>query len=196
MKKVLPVGAVLIPDDAKVVFSGILFDVYQWNQKQYDGSHKIFEMLKREDTIQVVAVKDDKLVLIKDQQPGRPAQIYPPRGRVDKSDASWLDAAKREMKEETGMTFKNWRLVEVAQPAAKIEWFVVTYVATDFEAQKEQHLDVGEQIDIWLETAEKVRELTLGGDYVSYLRPFFARITDLQSLLALPEFSGQIIDRP
>lgn len=195
MKKVLPIGAVLTPDEAQVVFSGILFDVFQWDQKQFDGSHKTFEMLKRKDTIQVVAVKDGKIVLIKDQQPGRPAQIYPPRGRVDKTDASWLDAAKREMREETGMTFRSWSLVEVAQPATKIEWFVATYLAADFISQDDQHLDVGEHIDVWLETVEKVRELTLSGDFVSYLRPFFARITDLKALLALPEFTGKTIDR-
>lgn len=195
MKKLVPKDAILLPENATCVFTGEIFDVYQWPQRIFDGSTETFEMLRRFDTIQVIAVKDGKLVLIKDEQPGRPAQVFPPRGRVDSDDASWLEAAKREMLEETGMTFQNWRLVEVIQPAAKIEWFVATFVATDFLKQDQQKLDGGERITVWLETVEKIRELTLDGTYVSYLRPFFSRVHSLQDVLALPEFAGREVDR-
>jgi len=33
MKKTIPADAVLVPDDAKRVFNGMIFDVYQWPQK-------------------------------------------------------------------------------------------------------------------------------------------------------------------
>ncbi len=36
-----------IPPNAKRVFKGIIFDVYQWQQKMFDGSKETFEMLKR-----------------------------------------------------------------------------------------------------------------------------------------------------
>ncbi len=36
-----------------------------------------------------------------------------PGGRVDAEDESELEAAKRELREETGLVFKNWKLVEV-----------------------------------------------------------------------------------
>jgi len=195
MKKVIPVDAILIPDEGKCVFRGVIYEAYQWSQKMFDGSSETFEMLKRPDTVQIIAVKDNKLVIIKDQQPGRPAQIFPPRGRVDTSDSSWLAAAKRELKEETGMVFRTWRMIEVTQPAAKIEWFVATFLATDLTGQNEQELDAGERINVWLETIEQARELSLNGTYVSYLRPFFARISSMQELLALPEFKGREVDR-
>ena len=195
MQKIIPQDAILIPENADKVFSGQIFDVYQWPQKMFDSSTQTFEMLKRPDTVQTLGVKEGKLVMIKDEQPGRPAQVFPPRGRVDSEDANWLNAAKREMREETGMTFKNWRLIEVLQPAAKIEWFVATFLATDFITQHEQQLDNGEKIEFWLESVEKIRELSLNGTYVSYLRPLFSKVSNLQELLALPEFSGKQIEQ-
>lgn len=196
MKKLIPPDAVLIPDQAQRVFRGQIFDVYQWPQTMFDGSTQQFEMLKRADTIEIIAIKDDKLVLIRDEQPGRPAQIFPPRGRVDPEDASWLETAKRELREETGLTFRNWRLLEVTQPAAKIEWFVAVFLATDLLEAVAPQLDVGgERITVRLETVEAVRELTMKGTYVSYLKPFFSQVRSLTDILALPEFTGREVDR-
>jgi len=39
-----------LTSQAQRVFKGIIFDVYQWKQKMFDGSQGIFEMLKRPDT--------------------------------------------------------------------------------------------------------------------------------------------------
>lgn len=35
-----------LPPQAKKVFTGQIFDVYQWEQEMYDGSFETFEMLK------------------------------------------------------------------------------------------------------------------------------------------------------
>ena len=35
-----------IPENAKRVFKGIIFDVYQWEQELYNGSKAVFEKLK------------------------------------------------------------------------------------------------------------------------------------------------------
>lgn len=56
MKKVIPDNAVLVPDAAQHVFEGMIFDVYQWPQKLFDGSEHTFEMLKRPDTVVVKIV--------------------------------------------------------------------------------------------------------------------------------------------
>ena len=46
-ERTLPAGAHLIPPEAKCVFRGKIFDVYQWPQRLYDGSTATFEMLRR-----------------------------------------------------------------------------------------------------------------------------------------------------
>ncbi len=83
MKKTLPENAILLPDNAKKVFTGHIFDVYQWPQEMFDGSTKTFELLKRPDTVQIIAIDNGELVLVNDEQPGRTPRIHFPGGRVD-----------------------------------------------------------------------------------------------------------------
>lgn len=199
MHKVLPPNAILIQDNAKKVFTGQIFDVYQWPQKMFDGSTKTFELLKRPDTMQVIAVQDGKLVVVEEEQPGRAVQIHLPGGRADDTDPSWLAAAQRELLEETGKTFKAWRLINVQQPIPKAEWFGPIYLATDLAEQVEPTLDEdGEKITVHLKTFEEVRQLIFSGKYqmMSYLIPLFSRLNSLDDLLACPEFQGQEVDRP
>lgn len=56
-ERVLPKGARLIPREAELVFRGEIYKVYQWPQKMPDGSVKTFEMLRRPDTVMVIALE-------------------------------------------------------------------------------------------------------------------------------------------
>jgi len=40
-----PVSSQPIPEDAKKVFKGEIFDVYQWELEGYDGKMRIFEKI-------------------------------------------------------------------------------------------------------------------------------------------------------
>lgn len=148
--KLLPKDAVLIPWDATLVFRGEIFDVYQWPQEMYDGSLEVFEMLRRPDTVQIFAIDDDgSVVTVSEEQPyGKKRPVSLPKGRVDKNDASILDAAKRELAEETGLAFDRWQLVDVIQPENKIEWFVYTFVAWRKSGETAPHHDNGEKITV------------------------------------------------
>ena len=54
-----------IPQQAKKVFKGTIFSVYQWQQKMFDGTFQTFEMLKRAYTIEVIASAGDKIFMIR-----------------------------------------------------------------------------------------------------------------------------------
>ena len=43
-----------IPKNAKCVFTGIVYDVYQWEETNFDGSPATFEAVKRHDSVQVI----------------------------------------------------------------------------------------------------------------------------------------------
>lgn len=150
MKQILPKGARLIPAEAKKVFSGGLFEVYQWQQERFDGSFATFEMLKRPDTVLIVAVDDDENVItLNEQQAGLELVRYSlPGGRVDAEDSSLLEAAKREMREETGLEFAEWTLFDVTQPQHKIEWFVYMFVAEKVSKRGTPSPDPGEKIEV------------------------------------------------
>lgn len=164
MRTILPTEYRLVPENAKCVFTGTIFRVYQWEQELFDGTTTTFEMLKRPDTLQVLAIKDGQLVVLLEQQPSFGKATYGlPGGRHDVESETELQAAQRELLEETGMTFKNWRLIRVDQPHSKIEWFVYLYVATEFLRQTDQHLDAGEKIEIKSMDFEGALELAKSG---------------------------------
>lgn len=196
MKKVIPEDSVLVPDLAERVFKGKIFDVYQWQQTMFDGSSHTFEMLKRTDTVNAICVVDGKILVIDDEQPHLGTRRSFPGGRVDKTDENTLVAIQREIQEETGYSFKNWRLVRVWQPYRKIEWFVHVFLAWDVTGQQEPKLDPGEKITpIQLDFEEVKQEVIKGVGYLGDNIPLFEAVGGLEELLELPEFQGQAVDR-
>ena len=96
-----------IPENAKRVFKGIIFDVYQWEQELYNGSKAVFEKLKRPDTVIILPVlPDGRIILIEEEQPGSDLVIGIPGGRIDEGEEV-LEAVKRELLEETGYEAEN-----------------------------------------------------------------------------------------
>jgi hypothetical protein len=118
-----------IPDYAKRVFKGVIFDVYQWEQEMYDGTKATFEKLKRPDTVVVFPVlPDGRILLTEQEQPGKEPFIGATGGRVDEGEEI-LAAAKRELLEESGYEAEKYTLWHAAQPASKIEWAVYLFIA-------------------------------------------------------------------
>lgn len=196
MKKIIPADAVLIPDQAKLAFEGMIFDVYQWQQELFDGSSHTFEMLKRTDTVTAICLVDDKIVVISDEQPHLGARESFPGGRVDKTDETIQVAAEREIREETGYSFKNWRLIKVWQPYRKIEWFVYVWLAWEVIDQQPPEVDPGEKIVVEkldIETCQQKVSARVG--YLGESADLFAQAKTIEGLLELPEFEGQIVER-
>ncbi len=137
-----------IPPQAKRVFKGEIFDVYQWEQEMFDGSRETFEMLKRANTTQVIAAGDNAIFIAEEQQPQRPAPYFTLfGGRVEDGEEP-LAAAKRELMEEAGMASADWELWRTDEPVGKIEWTVYTYIARGCKIIQAQQLDAGEKIEI------------------------------------------------
>jgi ADP-ribose pyrophosphatase len=195
MKKIIPVDAILVPDMASKVFTGKIFEVYQWPQTMFDGSQHTFEMLKRTDTVTAICVADDKIMVIDDEQPHLGNRTSFPGGRVDDTDESIESAIQREILEETGYSFNNWRLVKVSQPYRKIEWFVYVLLAWDVAATQEPKLDPGEKISVSFKSFDEVKQLvTQRTDYLAESQDLFENINSVDELLNLPEYQGQTIE--
>lgn len=204
MRKYIPGRMKLIPEQATCQFRGELFEVYQWPQELFDGSMATFEMLKREDTVVIIALltpeeqkslgytvddenMEDKIVITYQTQPHQDWFYDYPGGRHDNTEETELEAAQREMREETGMSFKNWKLVAVRQPFTKIDWLVYTFVATGLIRQGAQELDAGEKIEVMAVTFDELREYAQKPN-AKYLMPEFMRgMKSLEELRALPE---------
>lgn len=189
MREYIPKSAKTIPDNAEMVFRGVIFDVYQWPQTMFDGSTETFEMLRRPDTVKIIAIKGDKIIIIKQRQPRKDWFYTYPGGRIDPTDRNELAAAKRELREETGMEFQNYKLIDTTQPFSKIDWLVYTFVATDFIKQGTQKLDAGEDIQILELSFQEFRDYVNDpeADYLRFDFPGFDQIKNIQDFVNLPE---------
>ncbi len=137
-----------LPKNATRVFHGQIFDVFHWPQKQFDGTIQTFERLQRPDTVQILPVSGDKIILQIQQQPDwhKPC-ISLPGGRADTGEDK-LTAAKRELLEETGYTASDWRLWNKNSPYEKIIWTIFTYIARGCERKQDIKPDAGEKITL------------------------------------------------
>lgn len=153
-----------IPKEAKKVFVGKIFDIYQWNQKLYDGSYKVFEKLRRSSSTSIVAISEGKLLVQEQEQPTLPLFISTPGGCVDPGEEP-VDCAKRELLEECGYSSNHWELWFVDNPLQKIDWNIYYYIAIDCRKVKDQELDNGEKISNKLVTINELFELSLRDNF-------------------------------
>jgi ADP-ribose pyrophosphatase len=196
MKKLIPTSSILIPSSAKKVFEGVLFSAYQWDQTMYDGSCQIYEMLKRQDTVAAICIVDNKIIVLNDEQPHSGHHLSFPGGRVEPSDPTIQDAVKREVLEETGYSFRNWKLIKVDQPSIELEWFTYLYVVWDVIEKIAATPDAGEKITLNLMEFNLVKQMALSrGGHISHHGDIFEVLTSLDQVQSIPDYHGQAVDR-
>ena len=152
-----------IPENAKTVFKGEIFEVLQWPQSMFDGTSATFEKLRRPDTAIVIPVLSNRQILIAHQeQPGKPSFMGFLGGRVNQGEDP-LVAAKRELREESGYSSGDWTLLLATQPVSKIDWAIFIFVARNCEKTGDQDLDSGEKIAIQAVNFDQFFEMVTQG---------------------------------
>lgn len=187
MREYLPKNAATIPKDARRVFRGIIYDVYQWEQILFDGSLTTFEMLKRADTVKILAIKNDRLVILEQEQPNHRTFYDIPGGMHEYENESELEAAQRELQEETGLQFKNWKLLSVVQPNPKIEQFVYTFLATDPAESVAKNSDAGEKIRVHFTSLAEAKDI-LASAKARFFPGDLKNIDSIEQLNSLPPY--------
>lgn len=143
-----PKPHISLPENAKRVFKGEIFDVYQWEQKMFDGSSATFERLTRPDTVSVLPIlPDGKILLIDQEQPGTGEYVSCIAGRMEEGEDP-LKSMQRELLEETGYEADEWILWDADQPVHKIDWTCFTFIAKGLRKVSEPNLDPGEKITL------------------------------------------------
>lgn len=144
-----------LPANARRVFKGVIFEVWQWEQKMFDGTIATFEKLWRPSTVEIIATVGDKIIIEEQDQPDRPNNINFPSGRVEDGE-NVLEAAKRELLEETGYQSDNWSLFLKHGMIGKILHDIYYFIAQDCKKIKEPQLDAGEKIKTKLITLDEL----------------------------------------
>lgn len=156
-----------IPDHAKRVFEGIIFDVYHWEQEMFDGTFETFEALKKRDAVFVLSTYDGKIAVNHEQQPARSAFISLPGGLSEKNQPEMLTNAKRELLEESGYESDDWKLWFTIDQFnhPKIDSTIHYFLAKNCKLAVEQKLDPGEKIETKLYTFDEFLELRHRPDF-------------------------------
>lgn len=128
------------------VFSGVLLQVFRDSVRLPDGNTAAREVIRHIGAVCVVALTDDNEVIIEKQfrYPFGRILTEIPAGKLDSSTEDPLDAAKRELKEETGYTADSWDYLGVYYPTvAYTDEIIHIYLARGLHAG-EQKLDEDE----------------------------------------------------
>ncbi len=131
----------------------------------FDGSFATFEKLIRPDTVNVIGIVGNKIIILRQKQPDwKKYKGTLVGGRIDERESP-LRAAKRELLEETGYVSRDWILWKKINPYGKIIWTVHNFIARDCEKIKKPELDAGEEIKLRLASFEELLALTDDPDF-------------------------------
>lgn len=135
-----------IPDGARLTYRGAVFTVYQWDQPLFDGSTAVFERATRPDSVQVLPIKDGKILVAREEQPDTKPFWGLFGGVIDPGEDP-LTAAKRELLEETGLVSDEWELLTTIEFDDKLHWKIPYYVARGCRQADDPHQEPGERIE-------------------------------------------------
>ncbi|MES2135125.1 MAG: NUDIX hydrolase [Patescibacteria group bacterium] len=153
----------LLPENAKRVFEGKIFDVYQWDQKVYDDSIHVYEKASRPDTAVVFPITEDgHILIIEDSQPHRGMVLTAVSGRIEEGENP-EDGAKRELLEETGYEASSWEPFYTTAPVEKLDWMNYVFIAKGCRKVKDAEPDPGEKIVTQLVTFDELISLSAEG---------------------------------
>ena len=151
-----------IPDNARVVFKGVLHEVWQWEQEQFDGSFQTFECVRRRDGLTVLAItKDKKFIINFEEHPGYVEFITFPGGNIEEAQTAIL-GAQRELLEETGYESDNWELWfrnDILNYRC-MEWNNNIFIARGCVKIQEPTVDPGEKIETHFLSFEEFLQIT------------------------------------
>ncbi|WLE95290.1 MAG: NUDIX hydrolase [Candidatus Electrothrix communis] len=160
-----PSPAQPIPKNATSVFKGLIFEVFQWKQLQFDETEVVFEKARRPDTVVILPILDDgRIVLCQQEQSGCKPFISCFGGRVEEGEDA-TNAARRELLEESGYAANELTLWEAHHPITKLEWVVYTFIAKGITTQTKPKVEPGEMISPFFITFDELVELSLDSKF-------------------------------
>jgi len=161
-----PISKKPIPEDATKIFDGVLFEVYQWQQKIFDGTYATFEKVKRiTDSVNILPITIGyKIILTKQEQPGMTPFIGVLGGMIDKGEYP-LQAVERELLEESGYKANRLESLFAMHPMEKVDWVIYTFIARDLKKIAKLNLDNGEKIELIEYTFEEFLELIVQDNF-------------------------------
>ena len=139
--------------DSRILLATPIFNLRADTAARPDGAHEgTYYVLECPAYVNVVALTDDgRIILVRQWRHGtRSVELEIPAGLVEAGE-SGLDAAARELLEETGFSAARWSLIgQVAPNAAMQDNFATTVLAEGCTRVADPTPDAGEDLEIVL----------------------------------------------
>lgn len=124
-----------------------------------------YYVLEYPDWVNVIAItRDGKFIMEKQYRHGMQCMSYElPCGVMEKGETP-LEAAQRELLEETGYGKGTWTpIIDIAQNPGSMSNMTHCFLATDVEPIGEQHLDATEDLAVFFASRAEVMEMLQDG---------------------------------
>ena len=137
--------------DSRLIYSGTLLNVYRDEIELPDGRHAGREYIRHNGAVCIAAMKEDGSIAVERQYryPLHRVVTELPAGKLDTPDEDPLHAAKRELREETGISADKWSYLGAMIPTCAYSTEVIhMYLAEglhfgDRELDDDEFLNVG-----------------------------------------------------
>ena len=146
------------------IFKGVVVHLYKDKVRLNNGDESVREVLRDCRAVCVIPIDRDGNVTVVKQFRYAHSKVLTeiPAGKLDRGE-DFLDAAKRELLEETGITAGTYTFLgEIYTTPAFVDEVIYMYLATDLCEGGEQHLDRDEFLNV-----EKIPLDTLVGMVMS-----------------------------
>ena len=150
---------------SELIYDGKILHVYKDDVRLPDGGTGIREIIRHIGAVCIVPITDDGKIILEKQYRYAVGQIAIeiPAGKLDFADEIPLEAAKRELKEETGYTAENWKKLGVFYSAiAYSDEQITMFYATGLK-KGTQKLDRGEFLDYFEIPLQEAYEMVMRG---------------------------------
>ena len=155
-----------VQTESKTIFDGVILHVRRDEVTLPNGASSGRELIRHVGAVAVVPLLDDGHVIVERQfrYPIDEVITEIPAGKLDSKQEDRLEAAKRELREETGYTAEKWQNIGDFHPAAAYSDEKITlYLATGLK-KGEQQLDEDEFLFVdAVPLKELVQDVLSGG---------------------------------
>lgn len=151
----------------QVIYKGDSYEFYVDTVELPDGSENVRELVKHPGGVAILALDEDENVVMEEQYRYAIGQVFQeiPAGKLDKIPGeSPLEAAKRELREETGRLAGEWKYLGKIYPSPGIISEVLYLFLAKNLSIGESQLDSDEFIQVKLVPLAQLKEKIASGE--------------------------------